>query len=65
MATTAPTPTWSMGNVVQYTDSGVTDDTEQWSLGNISSFLEYEAAAGGLSIPRPLSRPFAGPLGGI
>ena len=42
MATTAPTPAWSMGNIVQYTKSGVTDDTEQWSLGNILSFLEYE-----------------------
>jgi hypothetical protein len=46
MATTAPTPTWSYGNVVNYTDSGVTDDTEQWGYGNILSFLEY--AAGGV-----------------
>lgn len=43
MATTAPTPTWSMGNVAQYTKQGVTDDTEQWSLGNILSLLEYKA----------------------
>jgi len=27
--------------------------------------LEYQEAAGGLSIPRPLSRPLSGPLGGI
>jgi hypothetical protein len=45
MATTAPTPYWSYGNVVNYTDSGVTDDTEQWSYGNILSFLEYDAGA--------------------
>ena len=50
MATTAPTPTWSYGNVVNYTDSGVTDDTEQWSYGNILSFLEY-AAASGVTVP--------------
>jgi len=46
MATTAPTPSWSYGNVVNYTDSGVTDDTEQWSYGNVLSHLEYAAAAG-------------------
>jgi len=27
--------------------------------------VERDAEAGGLSIPRPLSRPFSGPLGGI
>ena len=47
MATTAPTPTWSMGNVVQYTkEAAVTDDTNQFSLGNVLSFLEYEVAIG-------------------
>jgi len=46
MATIAPTPTWSMGNVVQYTkEAAVTDDTEQWSMGNVLSFLEYELSA--------------------
>ena len=44
-ATTAPTPTWSMGNVAQYTkEAAITDDTNQFSLGNVLSFLEYEAA---------------------
>ena len=44
MATIAPTPTWSMGNVVQYTkEAAVTDDTNQFSLGNVLSFLEYGA----------------------
>ena len=44
MATTAPTPTWSMGNIVQYTkEAAITDDTNQFSLGNVLSFLEYEA----------------------
>ena len=47
MATTAPTPWWSMGNVVQFTDTGITDDTEQWSLGNILSFLEYVPVVAG------------------
>ena len=46
MATIAPTPTWSMGNVVQYTkEAAVTDDTNQWSMGNVLSFLEYEVTA--------------------
>jgi len=50
MATTAPTPTWSMGNVAQYTKQGVTDDTEQWSLGQVLSYLEYEAAGGSAAL---------------
>lgn len=31
----------------------------------VSIHADYTPAAGGLSIPRPLSRPFSGPLGGI
>lgn len=48
MATSAPTPLWSMGNVVQYTkEEAQTDDTEQWSYGNILSFLEYGVSISG------------------
>jgi len=44
MATTAPKPWWSYGNIVNYTkEDAVADDTEQWSYGNILSFLEYAA----------------------
>ena len=47
MATTAPDFTWSYGQVVNYTDSGTTDDTEQWGYGQVLSVLDYEAAAAG------------------
>jgi hypothetical protein len=50
MATTAPTPTWSYGNVVNYTDEAVTDDTAQWSYGNVLSHLEYGAAGAVVSL---------------
>ena len=47
MATAAPAPWFSYGNIVNYTDENAeTDDTAQWSYGQILSFLEYNAAAG-------------------
>ena len=48
--------------------SGIVNDTEEGAeviIPGFGIYQEQEAAAGGLSIPRPLSRPFAGPLGGI
>ena len=45
--------------------SGIVNDTEEGAeviIPGFGIYQEQEAAAGGLSIPRPLSRPFAGPI---
>jgi len=61
---TDKTGTWSSGEpVLWYTPSTSLDNI--WSYGENAFLDEYEPpAAGGLSIPNPFHRPFAGPLGG-
>jgi len=58
-------PKWSNGSIVLIQSVG-DEPTVRWLVGSTVFDFEFVAAAeGGLSIPRPLSRPFSGPLGGI